>query len=65
MSGASTAFVVMESQAQWESVARASAKASGAHESLAMGAAPEPGVVFLLGTGLLTLAVRRRRSGTP
>jgi len=62
---ASTAFVVMESQSQWESVARASAKASGAHESLAMGAAPEPGVVFLLGTGLLTLAVRRRRSGNP
>jgi hypothetical protein len=57
----SSAYVVMESHAQWELVKRAEAKARGAHESLQMAATPEPGTVMLLGAGAVWLACLRRR----
>ena len=57
-----TAFVVMESASRWETLARADAKARGAHEHLEMAVTPEAGTVFLLGGGLVALACVRRRA---
>lgn len=57
----SSAYVVMESHAQWELLKRADSKTRGAHESLQMAATPEPGTVMLVGAAAVWLACLRRR----